>query len=89
MTAPEQTWTSAADALHLRVVGALDGVLARLAELHRPHTGDDGMPTCLGCDTDGPGAADAVWPCRTYTIIARAALGVSDVEAVLLSLRRR
>jgi hypothetical protein len=79
----------AADVLHAQVLaGAGDGVLRQLAELHRPHPDDvDGMPTCRGCDVDGPTAGDPVWPCRTYTVIARKVLGVRDVEALLLSLR--
>ena len=80
---------SAADVLHARVLAASgDGVLRQLAELHRPHPDDvDVMPTCRGCDVDGPTAADPVWPCRTYTLLARTALGVRDVEGLLLSLR--
>jgi hypothetical protein len=80
----------AADVLHAQVLAASgDDVLRQLAELHRPHPDDvDGMPTCRGCDVDGPTGADAVWPCRTYTLLARTALGIQDVEARLLSLRR-
>jgi len=86
--------SSAADVLHARVLAASgDGVLRQLAELHRPHPDDTiaggGMPTCLGCDVDGPTSADPVWPCRTYTLLARAVLGVQDVEALFLSLRHR
>ena len=80
----------AADVLHAQVLAASgDGVLRQLVELHRPFPDDvDGMPTCRGCDVDGPTAADPVWPCRTYTLIARTVLGVRDVEALLRSLRR-
>ena len=87
MTSAEK-W--AADVLHAQVLAASgDGVLRQLVELHRPFPDDvDGMPTCRGCDVDGPTAADPVWPCRTYTLIARIVLGVRDVEALLLSLRR-
>ena len=85
-----ETWADAAAALHERLLAASEGVLRQLAELHRPHPDDvDGMPTCRGCDVDGPTAADPVWPCRTYTLLARAVLGVQDVEALFLSLRHR
>jgi len=76
--------------LHERVLdGALDLLARGLARLHQPTFEDGGtLPTCLGCDRDRPGEPGAVWPCRTYTIIARTVLRITDVEALLTGLSR-
>jgi hypothetical protein len=64
----------------------MDSLAGELARLHRPCCRDGAMPTCLGCDQDLPGGPGAVWPCRTYTVIARTVLRVPDVEAALTTL---
>ena len=81
-------WRKASQRLHERVLeGALDSLAWQLAQLHQPACEDAATPTCLGCDQDLPGGPGAVWPCRSYTIVARTILRVSDVEAVLIRLR--
>lgn len=81
-------WQRASERLHSRVLeGARDALARDLTQLHRPTYEGEAIPTCLGCDRDLPGGPGAVWPCRTYTLIARTVLCVADVEAVLTGLR--
>lgn len=80
-------WRKASERLHGRVLeGALDSLARELAQLHRPTCRDGDMPTCLGCDREMFGGPGVVWPCRTYTLVARTVLHVRDVEAVLTRL---
>ncbi len=82
------TWQQASQRLHQQVLdGVPDSLTRALTRLHQPSCEDGTTPICLGCDRDLPGGSGAVWPCRTYTLIARKVLHVSDVEAVLTGLR--
>ena len=80
-------WRKASARLHERVLeGALDSLTGEVAQLHRPTCREGALPTCLGCDSEVSGGPGAVWPCRTYTLIARTVLHVPDVEVVLTAL---
>jgi hypothetical protein len=77
-------WGRASRTLHARVLTATPNPLVRgLVRLHAPGLDHQGQPVCCGCDQDGEQRTAAVWPCRTYTRIARDLLGVHDVEALL------
>jgi hypothetical protein len=55
---------------HDQVVARVrDGMTYLLLELHQPQTPGDSVPVCLGCD----GIQEAMWPCRTYVIMAGSA----------------
>jgi hypothetical protein len=46
----------------------------------------ESFPTCEGCDRDSEELlGDAVWPCRTYTLLATTLLQVPDIEELLIS----
>jgi hypothetical protein len=81
-------YPEAAEILHRRIADDVHGVVRRIVELHRPCADEAGYPTCRGCDSDGRPPTDAVWPCRTYTLVAREVLGIRDVEGFLTRLCR-
>ena len=76
--------------LHERVLeSCFDPLATHLADLHRPFFCDGAQPTCHGCDTDGPpGEDEPIWPCRTYTAVAKSVLRIMDVENCLTELAR-
>lgn len=79
-------WKTVAFVFHERVrANCWDSLAGQLLNLHAPHI-VDGLPVCRGCDRDERGSIDAVWPCRTYTIIAATLLGTKDVEGSLTTM---
>ncbi|MBI1757825.1 MAG: hypothetical protein HYR62_01125 [Actinobacteria bacterium] len=83
-------WVAAAAALHERVRAvAFDRVTARLVELHAPVDQGEEQPVCCGCDQAGRSDPPAMWPCRTYTLLAASVLGLGSggVEEELTRLR--
>ncbi|MBI3687071.1 MAG: hypothetical protein HY241_06965 [Actinobacteria bacterium] len=84
------SWVAAATVLHERVrVVAFDRVAVRLVELHAPVDRGGDQPVCEGCDQASVSDELAMWPCRTYTVIAACVLGLGPggVEEELTALR--
>lgn len=76
-------WAHVAGQFHDRVrASCWDSLAGELLRLHQPCI-SEGAPTCRGCDRDDRGVRDAVWPCRTYTILASTLLGIPSVEDTL------
>lgn len=74
-------WAYEAFILHAEVSNACaDPLVHSINELHRPAVDAEGMPTCAGCDADGPEVQEPTWPCRTATLLARGTLQITDVE---------
>ncbi|MBI3685720.1 MAG: hypothetical protein HY241_00015 [Actinobacteria bacterium] len=84
------SWAAAAVALHERVLTvALDRATADLVELHAPVDQSGEQPVCCGCDQASRTDPPAMWPCRTYTLLAASVLnlGPGGVEEELSRLR--
>ncbi|MBI1759065.1 MAG: hypothetical protein HYR62_07555 [Actinobacteria bacterium] len=84
------SWATGAAVLHERVLAVvLDRLTARLVVLHAPVDQGDDQPVCGGCDQPGVSDELAIWPCRTYTLIAACLLGLGagGVEEYLTELR--
>lgn len=78
-------WHPVCQRLHEQVMAAsYDSLASALARLHQPRPTGDIWPTCHGCDRDDRIGGDAVWPCRTYTVIATTMLRVPDIENLLV-----
>lgn len=76
-------WAIVAAQFHDRVrASCWDTLAGELLSLHQPWL-TEGSPKCRGCDRDDRGVRDAVWPCRTYTVLASTLLGIPNVEATL------
>lgn len=84
-------WHGAAQRIHERVIEAsYDSLASRLASLHSPRRNDgDAWPVCHGCDREDSHLGDAVWPCRSYTVIATTMLRVADIETLLTETRNQ
>ena len=79
-------WLNAAMDLHARVETATwDSLTRSLLSLHRPYVRDASLLICKGCDHEPPASA-AMWPCRSYTLIAQTVLHVDDIEGLLQAL---
>jgi hypothetical protein len=63
-----------------------NALLNELLQLHAPGRSGN-APACLGCDQRFGVGLPAPWPCSTYEIIARTALGLASREAVMEHLR--
>lgn len=76
--------------LHDRVLSAsYDSLTTALICLHQPcMTTDVEWPVCQGCDVDDRDHSDAIWPCRSYTLIATTLLKIPNIEDYLSELRR-
>ncbi|MBI1758905.1 MAG: hypothetical protein HYR62_06730 [Actinobacteria bacterium] len=84
------SWPAAGAVLHERVREmAFDRLTARLVELHAPVDQGGELPVCCGCDQASRRDPPAMWPCRTYTLLAARLCGLASggVEAELMRLR--
>lgn len=87
-------WPEVAAAFHARVrESCWDTLVGELLNLHAPAIADGG-PVCGGCDRErgDDHAGDPLWPCRTYTLIARRLLHThveETLEAMLAMAARR
>jgi len=57
-------------ARHRAVLATLDGKLAAVLDLHKPHDHGGWDATCDGCDFAGYEAEEPEWPCRTWLLVA-------------------
>jgi len=76
-------WDVVIKEFHDRVrANCWEPLVGEFLNLHQPHL-IEVLPVCQGCDRDNPDAVDPIWPCRTYTIIAKNLLNIPNVEDVL------
>jgi hypothetical protein len=62
-------------------------VVLPIAKLHEPHAGPDGgAPVCHGCDGATGAPAGAAWPCRTYALLCRGLLDVTNIPETMVRL---
>jgi hypothetical protein len=84
------SWATAANRLHERVtVVAADRLTIALVELHAPVDQGAEQPVCCGCDQASRHDPPAMWPCRSYTLLAASILNLAPggVERELVRLR--
>ena len=77
-------WMRGAGQLHalLREAAARTApAVLPITRLHAPHLGPDLLSAvCKGCDRALATQPEAPWPCRTYTLLCRGLLDVTNVE---------
>lgn len=84
------SWTASGSVLHERVLAvASDRLIRQLVELHAPVDDGGEQPVCAGCDQGVVSDEVAMWPCRTYTLIAASLLDLHTcgVDEYLTALR--
>lgn len=84
------SWAASGSVLHERVLAvAFDRLTRQLVELHAPIDDGGEQPVCGGCDQPGVSDDLAMWPCRTYTLLAASVLDLRTygVDEYLTALR--